>query len=170
MNKRLETKWTVTLGRIGNLPASGTVASLVALIFVIFYMFFIHLLINIFQFFSVDINMNEIKNIYFGSTIGIIVGSFKNIQRALPLFDEKDPSEIVIDEVVGMLVTFWFVPINYKTLLLGFCLFRFFDISKPLGIKYIEKLPGAWGIILDDVAAALCANACLQEFLYYGLV
>lgn len=166
MNNRLGTKWAVTLGRIGKLPASGTVASLIALVLIAV----IAYSQNLFAYLLSDFTQQNAFMVYIICSLSVFFNSFFAIKRALPLFKEKDPSEIVIDEVVGMFVTFWFVPINYKTLLLGFCLFRFFDISKPLGIKYIEKLPGAWGIILDDVAAALCANVCLQAFLYYGLV
>jgi phosphatidylglycerophosphatase A len=47
-------------------------------------------------------------------------------------------------------------------LLVGFGLFRFFDILKPLGIRRIENLPGGWGIVLDDVLAAIYANLALR--------
>jgi phosphatidylglycerophosphatase A len=54
--------------------------------------------------------------------------------------------------------------------LLGFGLFRFFDIVKPLGIRWIEKAPGGIGIVMDDVVAALYANLCLQVIgIYFSL-
>ena len=84
------------------------------------------------------------------------------ISRALPFFDEHDPALICLDEVVGMWFTLCFIDLNWLIILTGFLLFRFFDIMKPLGIKLIEKLPGVWGILLDDVAAGLLANLVLR--------
>ena len=87
------------------------------------------------------------------------------IQRALPYFSESDPSAICLDEVAGTLVTFGGIKISFLTLLIGFFLFRFFDIIKPGGIKKIEQLPGAWGVVMDDVAAGLYANIGLRLIL-----
>jgi len=81
--------------------------------------------------------------------------------RALPFFAQSDPSEIVIDEMVSFIALFCFVPINLKTIVLGFILFRLFDIFKPFGISYCERLPGVAGVMTDDLAAALAANVCL---------
>jgi phosphatidylglycerophosphatase A len=80
-----------------------------------------------------------------------------------------DPGEVNLDEFVVMPLVFlgWHAgyarhwPI-WAVLLLGFGLFRFFDILKPLGISRLQKLPGGWGIVVDDVAAALAAGATLQ--------
>ena len=51
-------------------------------------------------------------------------------------------------------------------LLAGFGLFRFFDIVKPLGIRWFENLPGGWGVVLDDVVAAIYANLTLQLIIF----
>ena len=51
---------------------------------------------------------------------------------------------------------------GFLFVLLGFLLFRFFDILKPLGLRALEKLPGGLGVVLDDLGAALYANGCLQ--------
>lgn len=88
------------------------------------------------------------------------------IQIALKSFDERDPAAICLDEIVGMLVTLCLVTLNFGKVLLGFCLFRIFDISKPLGIKKIEQLPGAWGVLLDDVLAGVYANLILNLILW----
>lgn len=71
----------------------------------------------------------------------------------------KDPQFIVIDEVSGQLFTFLFAlsPLNWKYLLLGFILFRVFDIWKPFPARQAESLPGGWGIMADDWAAAVYA-------------
>jgi phosphatidylglycerophosphatase A len=74
-----------------------------------------------------------------------------------------DPREIVADEFSGQAVTFLFiaaVPISniWVTGLLGFSLFRFFDILKPWPIRKLEKIPKGWGILLDDLLAAVFAG------------
>ena len=74
----------------------------------------------------------------------------------------NDPSKVVIDEVVGMLVTFLFVPLKFKTLWAGFFIFRAFDIIKPPPIRSLERLPRGWGIMADDVIAGVYANIVLQ--------
>ena len=74
----------------------------------------------------------------------------------------KDPQFVVIDEVAGQLITLIGVPLSWKSVLLGFILFRGFDITKPPPVRRIEQLPGGFGIILDDVAAGLYALAIMQ--------
>ena len=86
-------------------------------------------------------------------------------QRALKGQKLVDPSWIVIDETLGMLVSYYLIPIRWPFLLLGFCLFRFFDITKLFPINRLEHLPGAWGIFLDDVGAGVYTNLVLQIFL-----
>lgn len=74
----------------------------------------------------------------------------------------KDNKRVVIDEVSGMGVTLLFLPINLLTLSIGFVLFRFFDIVKPLYIRRLENLKGGWGVMLDDLAAGIYSNIILQ--------
>ncbi|MEQ9423702.1 MAG: phosphatidylglycerophosphatase A [Cyclobacteriaceae bacterium] len=74
----------------------------------------------------------------------------------------KDPSRVVIDEIVGMWIAVLFVPQTLTNLIIGFFLFRFFDIAKPLGIRKLEKIDGGWGVMLDDVLAGIYANLVLQ--------
>jgi phosphatidylglycerophosphatase A len=69
-----------------------------------------------------------------------------------------DPSEVVVDEVVGMLITVFLHSKNLETLLIGFILFRFFDIVKPSLVRKVEELPGGLGIMMDDVVAGFFAN------------
>ncbi|MCS7280476.1 MAG: phosphatidylglycerophosphatase A [Desulfobacterota bacterium] len=78
---------------------------------------------------------------------------------------EKDPRFVVMDEVIGMYLTVLnHTPCAFN-LFVGFILFRFFDIMKPYPLKKIEKLPGALGILADDILAGLYANLslCLIE-------
>jgi len=83
--------------------------------------------------------------------------------RAAKLLDKKDPSEVVIDEVMGQFITFLFVPltIGYGFVLAGFLLFRFFDIFKPYPIDALQKLKGGWGICADDILAGIYAGIVL---------
>lgn len=85
------------------------------------------------------------------------------------IFGRTDPSLVVIDEVVGQMVTFLLVPhASWKLLLAGLGLFRFFDIIKPFPVGRAERLPGGWGIMLDDVLAGVYALGALS-FLGYIL-
>ncbi|MGH7436989.1 MAG: phosphatidylglycerophosphatase A family protein [Polyangiaceae bacterium] len=68
---------------------------------------------------------------------------------------EKDPSVVVIDEVAGLLVTMLPAAPSWRSVALGFVLFRVLDIAKPWPIRRLEALPGGWGIVMDDVAAGV---------------
>ena len=81
----------------------------------------------------------------------------------------KDSSRIVIDEVAGMAIGLLFVPVEWKYILISFVLFRFFDISKVLYIRKLEKFPGGWGVMGDDILAGIYTNIILQVILYFKL-
>ena len=66
----------------------------------------------------------------------------------------KDASQIVIDEIVAMMLVSFLLPASPGWWIAGFFVFRLFDISKPPPIRAIEKLPGGWGIMMDDLLAA----------------
>lgn len=69
-------------------------------------------------------------------------------------FGRVDPGQVVIDEVVGQMLTLLLQPdATWKWLLAGFVLFRIFDVVKPFPARSFEHAPGGWGIMLDDVAA-----------------
>ncbi len=95
-----------------------------------------------------------------GSIIFFLIGI--KATNYLALEWGKDPSKIVIDEIVGLWIALLFVPFNITTLVLAFVFFRFFDILKPLGIKKLENLDGGLGVMADDVLAGVYANLCLQ--------
>lgn len=74
-----------------------------------------------------------------------------------------DSKEIVIDEVVGFLITMTWLPITWQSVVLGFCLFRFFDIVKPPPIRQLDqKIPGGFGVMVDDVAAGIISSILMQ--------
>lgn len=83
---------------------------------------------------------------------------------------KKDPQFVVIDEVAGQLITLIAVPLEWKTFLAGFILFRAFDIVKPPPVRQLEKLPEGTGIVLDDVAAGIYALVVMQLLLHLGLL
>jgi phosphatidylglycerophosphatase A len=75
----------------------------------------------------------------------------------------EDPQEIVIDEVVGFLITMTWLPMTWQAYLAGFLLFRLLDITKPFPIGYLDKkVPGGLGVMADDIAAGMIANLLLQ--------
>ena len=83
--------------------------------------------------------------------------------RAEEILGGKDSGTIVIDEVVGFLVTMACLPVTWKHLLLGFVLFRIFDVAKPFPIRILERhVPGGWGVVVDDVVAGIYAQAALR--------
>ena len=79
--------------------------------------------------------------------------------------DEKDPSFIVIDEVVGLWLALLFVPKNSPLIMLGFILFRFFDIFKPSIIYTVQFKKGVYGIMLDDIIAGFMVMLILYGFM-----
>jgi len=96
---------------------------------------------------------------------GLAVGLCGEAERRL---GRKDPGCVILDEfaVVPLCFLGWpqlaaVVP-EWVVFGLGFALFRLFDIAKPLGIRELQHLPGGWGVVVDDVAAALATCACLH--------
>ena len=74
---------------------------------------------------------------------------------------EHDSNRIVIDEVLGMMITLAFLPNDILYIITGCVLFRFFDIAKPLGIRRAESLPRGLGVMADDVLAGVYAHLIL---------
>jgi phosphatidylglycerophosphatase A len=77
-------------------------------------------------------------------------------------FGGIDPGPIVLDEVVGMLITLAFIPVGIAGALIGFFLFRLFDVLKPFPAGRFEKLHGGLGVMADDAMAAIYANIVLR--------
>lgn len=128
---------------IGYIPgAPGTYGSLFAL-----------LLISQFNFLTKNIS------VVIFIIIGLIFSTLMEKQTG-----KKDDQRIVIDEFVGMLITFYFVKPNFAYLIIGFILFRLYDIYKPYPIKKIQNLPSGWGIMLDDMLAGVYARIVLHIF------
>ena len=82
-------------------------------------------------------------------------------------FGGIDPGPVVIDEVLGMLVTLAFMPVGLATALAGFVLFRIFDVIKPYPAGRFEQLHGGLGVMADDAMAAVYANLSLRAVVYF---
>jgi phosphatidylglycerophosphatase A len=82
-------------------------------------------------------------------------------------FGGIDPGPIVLDEVVGMLITLAFIPVGLSGALAGFLLFRIFDIIKPFPARRLESLHGGLGVMADDAMAAIYANVALRMWMWW---
>jgi len=148
-----------TLGPFGKLKAPGTWGSGVGLVWWIF----------IVQ--KLAVPRGWIHEICFNGLV--VLAAVFICGAAVELLKKKDPSEVIIDEMVAMPLVFLANPFasssglrGWVVLVTGFALFRFFDILKPLGIRWVENLPGGWGVVLDDVLAAIYANLTLQLIIF----
>jgi phosphatidylglycerophosphatase A len=97
--------------------------------------------------------------IFIAINIAIFFVGVAAADRVCRLLNQEDPSRVVIDEVSGQLISL--TPVLFFTTLpaviLGFVLFRFFDILKPYPIRRLERLPGGLGVMADDVLAGVYA-------------
>jgi len=89
------------------------------------------------------------------TVLGVPLSSF------LERIHGPDPRLVVCDEVAGMLVTFLGIQTGLAGWLVGFFWFRVFDIIKPFPVRRLERLPGGWGIMADDLAAGVYAHVAL---------
>ncbi len=96
-------------------------------------------------------------SILFLFALGIIFSS-----EAERIYKRKDAEMIVIDEACGMMLSLFLIPYSLWIMILGFVLFRVFDILKPPPARRIEKFSGAFGIMFDDIIAAIYVNFILQ--------
>ena len=102
--------------------------------------------------------------------VGVIVAVFAAgvwaATEAERFFGGIDPGPVVIDEVLGMLITLAFMPVGVATAIAGFVLFRIFDVIKPYPANRFERLHGGFGVMADDAMAAAYANLVLRGVVY----
>ncbi|MGQ9632141.1 MAG: phosphatidylglycerophosphatase A family protein [bacterium] len=91
----------------------------------------------------------------------ILVGAWASGEAEID-FGRRDDPRIVIDEVAGMLVTFFLLSPSIYTAGFGFALFRILDILKPFPIGRLQGVRGGWGVMLDDIAAGAVGNLLLR--------
>ncbi len=136
----------------GKIPLmSGTFGSLVAVVIFYFTMAF-PLYINFIIFFIL---------FFCGVFVSDKYSTISNI---------KDPSQVVIDEIAAMYLVLMLLPKGYDfflSIILPFILFRTFDILKPFPVNYLEKISGGWGIMLDDIMAAIYAMICCYIIFHF---
>lgn len=149
---RLVRKTVASVLFIGYLPASGTIASAVTVA---------GLWLAKEKFDFLRAASATAHPWYWMALLAAAGVSFFFASHSSELFGKEDSGKIVIDEVVGQLFTFLFLPLTTATLLTGFFLFRFFDIVKPFPVHHMEALDDGVGVTMDDVAAGIMANATL---------
>ncbi len=81
-------------------------------------------------------------------------------------FNTTDPGEVVIDEVLGMLMTLAFLPLSWRGVAVGFFVFRALDIVKPFPADAAERLPRGLGIMADDAMSGVYGNVVMRLFLW----
>jgi len=101
--------------------------------------------------------------IYLALVVIAFVAGIWICQKSADWLGKEDPSAVVWDEIVGYLITMIAAPAGWEWMVLGFVLFRFFDILKPWPINLADKaIHGGLGIMVDDVIAGVFALVCLQ--------
>ncbi|MDE3083821.1 MAG: phosphatidylglycerophosphatase A [Verrucomicrobiota bacterium] len=134
------------LGPLGRLPAPGTWGSLAGLFY-----------FTLFVYYSLG---------WVAYALFLLAGLYLAVAfcgEAEVRLGKKDPGEVNLDEFAVMPVCFlgwpWLSQVApmWAVILSGFALFRLFDVAKPFGIRRLQDLPGGWGVVIDDVAAALAA-------------
>ena len=80
-----------------------------------------------------------------------------------------DSNRVVVDELLGMCISLFLLPVTWKHIALSFVLFRFFDIVKPLYIRRAESFPSGWGVMADDFLAGVYTNILMQVVVKSGI-
>jgi len=100
------------------------------------------------------------------------LGVFVSGEAERLIFSEKDAGQIVIDEIAGIFITLSLIPFSFELkiivlYLVGFILFRFFDIRKPLYIYSLQSIRGGAGVMLDDILAGFYSFILIAPLIYY---
>ena len=103
-------------------------------------------------------------SVHFAVILILFISGVYSSNKVAEDLADHDPSEVVIDEAVGMGISLFMLPHSLGLYILAFILFRFFDIFKPSFIYRIQNLPGGWGIMLDDVLAGFFTLAIVTGF------
>ena len=111
-----------------------------------------------------------LPNVHWLQLLAILVVSVAGIWSGTVAeghFERRDPGQVVVDEVAGMMVTLAFNRVaGFAWLTAAFVLFRASDIIKPFPVNRLERLPGGLGIMADDLAAGVYANLALRLLLW----
>ena len=107
--------------------------------------------------------------LYIALTLAIVLVSVWAAGIAEGIYGKTDPGQIVADEVSGYLVTMILVVPTQTNIIIGFVLVRIFDMLKPPPARQAERLPGGWGVVMDDVMSGVYANIVLHVIVWYVL-
>ncbi len=110
--------------------------------------------------------------IYFAEFVAVISVVFAGVYSVKKVHSvwKHDASKIVIDEIAGVWIAAFAIPYKWQYYLYAFVLFRFFDITKPLFIKRIDKMKNDWSVMLDDVLAGLYSLLILQTMIKLNIL
>jgi phosphatidylglycerophosphatase A len=104
--------------------------------------------------------------IYMGVTLALVFVGVAAANSYEAISDKHDSKEIVIDEVVGYLITMTWLPVTWQSAVIGFVVFRVLDIFKPPPIRQLDqKVKGGFGVMVDDIAAGIIGSI-LMQYLY----
>lgn len=140
--------------------APGTAGSIVGIVI----LFFVNLLYKSFGF-----QQPVVLILNFGLITAITFLGVSSIKKVHKIW-EHDASKIVIDEVVGVWIAAFAVPLRWEYYLYALILFRFFDIVKPFYIRSIDKHTSDWSVMMDDVLAGVYAFIVLHCLIFFEVV
>ena len=109
-------------------------------------------------------------NVFMSCFFILTIISIFAVDEYLKSSKSLDPQEVVVDEVLGQWIAIAFIPFNFKSFILAFVLFRFFDITKLFPINKIEKIKGYFGVIGDDLYAGAVTAIIILSLTYYGFI
>ncbi|NPA45543.1 MAG: phosphatidylglycerophosphatase A [Chlorobi bacterium] len=140
--------------------APGTAGSIIGIL--MFYL--LNYVTNLYNFSNNLILAINLFVIVFALLLGVY--SIKIVHKVW----EHDASKIVIDEIVGVWIAVFAMPFKWQYYLYALILFRFFDITKPLLIKKLDKMQGDWSVMLDDVLAGIYSLIVIQLLFYFKII
>lgn len=133
-----------TLGPVGRVPvAPGTAASLATLV-------------------GWVVLVPPPGRVLWAALAGLAFVAVAAAGEAAKVLGTADPSAVVIDEVLGIALALTLAPRGFGPALAAFAVFRVLDVVKPFPLRWLERLPGGWGIVADDVGAALYAAGAVR--------
>ncbi len=141
------TDWTVSFLHIGYIPLGGGSAAALVTVFI-----YTVIAKSFLLYISITLAVN---------LIGLLLS-----KKSEEIYNEEDPSRVVIDEVGGMLIAFFLIPTEIIFLISGYIIFRILDIVKPFPANLLEKHAGSYGLMLDDIVAGIYTCLILHLIMF----
>jgi phosphatidylglycerophosphatase A len=108
--------------------------------------------------------------IYFSITAGLFFLGIWASNYAVVIFKSDDPHKVVIDEVVGFMITMFLIPYTFKRMIVGFFIARILDIIKPWPAYQSQKLNAGTGIMADDAISGIYGNILMWILIYFKII